>query len=78
MKDEITNTGKPAQQPAEQTPVDKTLNVVLHDGTTLERRRSLIKKGIVAVPTVITLQSGMAVAGSNCASNMASMNPDCP
>lgn len=64
MKNEITNTSKPALQSSEQAPVEKASSSTSRDNATLMRRRSLLK-GLGAAPLVITLHSGAAMAASS-------------
>jgi len=64
MKNEITNTGKPALQSGEQAPKDKTSKSKTQDDATLMRRRRLLK-GLGAAPLVITLHNGAAMASSS-------------
>jgi len=64
MKNDITNTSKPILQPDEQAPVDKTSRSTIQDNATLMRRRSLLK-GLGAVPLVMTLHSGAAMAAKS-------------
>lgn len=70
MKNEINNTSKPVLQSNGQAPVDRAPTVASPDITALMRRRNLLKTGIVAVPAVMTLHSGVARA-------QASVNAGC-
>jgi len=64
MKNETTNTRKTVLQPDGKSPVDKTSRSATKDGTVSMRRRKLLK-GLGAVPVVITLHSGAAMAASS-------------
>ena len=77
MKNEITNTGKPALQSGEQAPKDKTSKSKTQDDATLMRRRRLLK-GLGAAPLVITLHNGAAMASSSTGGCVGQLKPTLP
>ena len=64
MKNEITNTSKPALQSGDQAPLEKASSSTSRDNATFMRRRSLLK-GLGAAPLVMTLHNGAAMAASS-------------
>ena len=64
MKNEITNSGIPAQQSTAQASVDKVTSSTKQGDSTLMRRRRLLK-GLGAAPLVITLKCGADIAADS-------------